>query len=165
MLIYIFRHSDAVNLDNEIGLDGDKYLSITGRSKANEVAKKLKILESEFDVILTSPLARAVQSAEITANVLGYKGEIKTAKALAGSNSFQKFIHLIIKHSDAESIAIFGHAPDVSLYTNKLLNRSTHDSFISFNKSSVCKIDFDLDKNESKLVWYFDAEEMHLYKG
>lgn len=165
MLIYIFRHSDAVNLDNEIGLDGDKYLSIAGRKKACEVAKKLKILESEFDVILTSPLARAVQSAEITAHILEYKGEIKTAKTLAGSNSFQKFLHLLLKHSDSENIAVFGHAPDVNLYANKLLDRTSHDSIMDFKKSSVCKIDFDIDKNESRLIWYLDAEKMQLYKG
>ena len=77
--IYIIRHAAAAELDNEVSEEAYRYLSIHGRNHCKIVAQRLKDMETRFDIIVSSPLVRAVQTAEIFAAALKYDGEIKTA--------------------------------------------------------------------------------------
>ncbi|MGH2574208.1 MAG: phosphohistidine phosphatase SixA [Ignavibacteria bacterium] len=164
MDIYLIRHGDSVELDYEIAIDGNRYLTPQGRNKTAEAAERLKELKTEFDVILTSPLVRAVQTAEITASVLGYKGEIKTASELTPGSSFQKFLQLIKRNSSFKTIACFGHSPDVNVFCSGLLKSNAKDTKIDFKKSSVCKIDYDIKNESGNLIWFLNADKMELIK-
>jgi phosphohistidine phosphatase len=165
MNIYLFRHGDAIELNQEIGDDALRYLTVEGRKKTSEVAEKLNELKVRFDIILTSPLLRAIQSAEITAATLKYKDEIKPAAELMGGHSFQKFHQLILRHKGHANAAYFGHAPDVNTFALRLLNKDIKELKINFKKSSVCCIDYDTDKVQGKLVWFLNADTMELLKG
>jgi phosphohistidine phosphatase len=84
MDIYIARHGVAAELDNEIVEEGYRYLTIAGRNHCKIVATKLRDMNTEFEQIISSPLIRAVQTAEVFASVIKYNGEIKTAIELVG---------------------------------------------------------------------------------
>lgn len=165
MNIYLFRHGDAIELNQEIGDDALRYLTVGGRKKTSEVAEKLNELKVRFDIILTSPLLRAVQSAEITAAITNYSGEIKPAAELMGGHSFQKFYQLILRQKGYSNTAFFGHAPDVNAFALRLLNKDIKELKINFKKSSVCSIDYDMDKEKGKLIWFLNAETMELSRG
>jgi phosphohistidine phosphatase len=161
--IYIIRHAAAAELDKEIVEDSQRYLTIHGRNHCKIVAGRLKDMSVQFDIILSSPIIRAVQSAEVFASVLKYEGEVKTAIELIGGNTFEKFLQLLKRHSYFNRIAVFGHAPDVNLFCTGLIgNQDSRDLKINFKNSSVCKIEFDLEKEIGGLVWFLNSENMKL---
>ena len=69
MYLYLIRHGIAEDPDplvpNSIASDEIRTLTKTGRRKITQVAAKLQTLELNFDLIITSPLVRAHQTAEI----------------------------------------------------------------------------------------------------
>ena len=161
--IYIIRHAAAAELDNEIVEEGYRYLTIHGRNHCKIVAGRLKDMKVQFDIILSSPIIRAIQTAEVFASVLKYNGEIKTAIELIGGNSFSRFQQLLKRHSHFNKIAIFGHAPDVNHFcTNLIKNHDIKDLAINFKNSSVCKIIYDLDNDNGRLMWFLNSENMKL---
>jgi phosphohistidine phosphatase len=161
MKIYIIRHGKAIELDEEISDDSYRYLSIHGKNHCKIVAMKLKDMRTEFDMIFTSPLVRAVQTAETIANVLKYDKEIKTAIELIGGTSFNRFKQFIKKNSRYEKIAVVGHAPDVNYFTMNLMSEEQRDNIqCNFKNASVCLIDFNIETDIGKIIWYLDSESM-----
>src|SRR5437762_11955383 len=120
MDIYIARHGVAAELDNEIVEEGYRYLTIAGRNHCKIVATKLRDMNTEFEQIISSPLIRAVQTAEVFASVIKYNGEIKTAIELVGGVSFNRFMQLINRNAHHKILALFGHAPDVYTFALNL---------------------------------------------
>jgi len=166
MDIYLIRHGAAVDLDNDIVEEGFRYLSKHGREKSIEVAKKLKKLKTKFDVIFSSPLVRAVQTAEIFASVLDHKTEVKTAIELIGGHTISKFQQLIYKNTRYKSIAFIGHAPDVFHFAVSLLkNSNVKEPKVHFHNSSVFKIDYDVTDQKGKFVYFLGADTMELVEG
>jgi len=165
MDIYLIRHGVPVELDNEIVDEGHRYLTIAGRNHCKVVAHKLKELKSDFDIIISSPLVRAVQTAETFANVMKYTGEIKTAIELIGGNTYNRFLQLIRRNSHHKSIGIFGHVPDVNNFSLGLIKKSNiKDLKINFKNASVCKISYNTETEQGKFEWFLDSESMKLIK-
>jgi phosphohistidine phosphatase len=163
MDIYLIRHGAAVDLDNEIPEEGFRYLTREGRKKSAQVAERLKDLHVHFDLILTSPLVRAVQTAEIFATVLKHKSDFKTAVELIGGSSFNRFIQLLKRNSHHKSIACFGHSPDVNHFAVGLLKTNdVKELKINFKTCSVCKIRFSPEKETGKFIWFLKSDTMEL---
>ncbi len=166
MDVYIIRHGVAADLDNEIVEESYRYLTIHGRNHCRIVAQRLKDMKIRFDSILSSPLVRAVQTAEVFASVLKYDDEIKTAIELIGGNSFSRFSQLIKRHSHHNSIAIFGHAPDVNSFSLNLIeDNPVKDLQLNFKNASVCKIKYDPSSGEGKFGWFLNSENMKLIEA
>ncbi|MEO8513495.1 MAG: phosphohistidine phosphatase SixA [Ignavibacteria bacterium] len=163
MDIYIIRHGVAADLDSEIVEDSFRYLTIHGRNHCRIVAQRLKDMKVSFDAVLSSPLVRAVQTAEVFSSVMKYDNEIKTAIELIGGSTFNRFLKLIKRHSHHGSIAIFGHAPDVNSYSLNLIgNNPVKDLQLNFKNSSVCKINFDPASESGTFDWFLNSENMKL---
>jgi len=161
--IYIIRHAAAAELDNEIVEEGYRYLTVHGRNHCKIVAQRLKDMKIQFDLMISSPIVRAVQTAEVFASVLKYDGEIKTAIELIGGNSFAKFLQMLRRYSYFTKIAVFGHAPDVNNFCTTLIkNHDIKDFNINFKNSSVCKIIYDLENENGRLMWFLNSENMKM---
>ncbi|HMQ97891.1 MAG TPA: phosphohistidine phosphatase SixA [Ignavibacteria bacterium] len=166
MDIYIIRHGVAADLDNEIVEESYRYLTIHGRNHCRIVAQRLKDMKIRFDSILSSPLVRAVQTAEVFASVLKYDDEIKTAIELIGGNTFSRFAQLIKRHSHHNSIAVFGHAPDVNSFSlNLIKDNPVKDLQLNFKNASVCKIKYDPASGKGKFGWFLNSENMKLVEA
>ena len=164
--LYIIRHGAAIDMSHEIVEEVFRYLSDRGRKKTEEVAHKLKNLHIQFDLILSSPLVRAVQTAEIYAHALKYEGEVKTAIELMGGGSFSRFIHLLKRQSHSKSIAVVGHVPDVNRYAvNLLKHHDVNELKINFSNNSVCKIRYDRKNEKGKFIWFLKADTMELVEA
>jgi len=163
MDIYIVRHGIAADLDSEIEEESYRYITIHGRNHCKIVAQRLKDMKVKFDLILSSPLVRAVQTAEVFASTLKYDSEVKTAIELIGGNSFSRFLQMLRRNSHFNSVGIFGHAPDVNSYSLNLIKENNSKGMqFNFKNASVCKIDFDTKKETGRFVWFLNSENMKL---
>ncbi|MCC6866877.1 MAG: histidine phosphatase family protein [Ignavibacteria bacterium] len=163
MNVYIVRHGLTAELDAEVADDGYRYLSIHGRNHCRIVAQKLKDMKVKPDIIISSPLVRAVQTAEVFAAVLKYDDEIKTAIELIGGSSFTRFQQLLKRHSHYSNVGIFGHAPDVNNFTIGLIkDNPVKDLQFNFKNSSVCNISYEPSTEKGVFKWFLNSENMKL---
>ena len=141
MELYVIRHAIAQPLgqQNEF-TDEKRALTTDGRDRMREAVKGLRRLEVEFDLILTSPLVRAVETAEIVAAGLEFsKKGIKQTASLAPGVSIEALFAEIKRHTSAESIALIGHQPDLGEMISTIVCGGD-DLAIELKKGSVCLI-------------------------
>jgi phosphohistidine phosphatase len=166
MEVYLIRHGAAVDLDNYIVEEGFRYLKKEGREKSDEVARKLKGLKTKFDAIFCSPLVRAVQTAEIFASVMQFKGEIKTVIELIGGNTSTKFRSLLHRNTHFNSIACIGHVPDVYHFAIDLVkNDNVKEPKIHFHNCSVFNLDYNVSTEQGRFVYFLEGDTMKMIKG
>jgi len=111
MNIYLIRHADAEK-SSPSKKDYERKLTPEGISSIKAAVEGWKNLISSFDYIVSSPLKRAVQTAEIVAKSFYYKEEITTDKRIAVGNT-EELIE-IANSLDGKEIAFVGHEPDFS---------------------------------------------------
>ncbi len=120
--LYLIRHGIAVERTDFNGPDGDRPLTPQGEQKTRRVAQRLQDLKLSFDRLLTSPLLRAHQTANILHGA-GLAPSIEIVDWLAHGGNFASGLHWLenIQKSDATSIAFVGHEPDLSQWAELLL--------------------------------------------
>jgi phosphohistidine phosphatase len=163
MDIFMIRHAPAVKLDREIAEDSFRYLSPEGRARSIQIAQKLHELHISFDLILSSPIVRAVQTAEIFSNVMSHKGDFKIAVELIGGSSFNRFQQLLNRNSHYKSIACFGHSPDMNQYSVSLIKQNrVKELKVNYDNCSVCRINYDVEKRKGNFVWFLKSDTLQL---
>lgn len=135
MLIYLMRHAEAVPEDQGLS-DRDRYLTRRGREAARIAARLLKAEGVELDAIVTSPLPRAVQTAELVADGLDYIDVVEALAALApGAHPRVALGEL---PSRGNSILVVGHEPGISMLGALLI---AQPSFATFNTAQIYALD------------------------
>ena len=119
MIIHIVRHAEAVERTPQVQ-EEHRYLTPRGRRRFRKAAKSLATLGIDPDVILTSPLIRAVQTADILAEKLRYKRELVALPQLVGIRP-DALEDLLKRYPQAAEVALVGHEPDLGLVTKALL--------------------------------------------
>ncbi|UFS70517.1 histidine phosphatase family protein [Geomonas sp. RF6] len=121
MKIHLIRHAEAVDRSSEIEED-HRYLTPKGRSRFREVASTLKKSDMAPKLIVTSPLVRAVQTADILAEELDYEGELVLSSEVGPGFSPTRLRKLLDRYHEASEIAFVGHEPDLGGVTGRLLD-------------------------------------------
>ncbi|MBU5613778.1 SixA phosphatase family protein [Geomonas azotofigens] len=119
MIIHIVRHAEAIERTPELP-EEHRYLTRRGRRRFRKAAKSLATLGTEPDLILTSPLVRAVQTADILAERLRYKRELIVAPQLSPGFRPEKLDELLKLYPQVTEIALVGHEPDLGMVTQAL---------------------------------------------
>ena len=123
MKIHFIRHSEAIDHSVD-GPDAHRYLTCRGRTRFRRVAASLKKMGIDPDIIITSPLIRAVQTADILAELLRFSGELSITPALAPGFNLSNLKDLLLSHNDAGEIVMVGHEPDLGNLVQMLLGIS-----------------------------------------
>ncbi len=143
MNLYIIRHAiavDEVMLDYE--LDRERPLTDKGRKKMRQIARALRNLGVDFDLILSSPYVRACETAEILADVFKMKKEIVLSDNLVPLGNPEFLIGEINEKYSVDSIALVGHEP----YLGALISMLIADNGkieIALKKGGVCYLTAD----------------------
>lgn len=111
MIIHLVRHAEAIERSYDIP-EAHRFLTPRGRKRFREIASELKKLGMAPDLILTSPLIRAVQTAEILAQTLNYKHELLLTSQLAPGFRSEGLDELLQQYPQLKEIALVGHEPD-----------------------------------------------------
>jgi phosphohistidine phosphatase len=115
MKLYVMRHGAAED-QSESGVDADRALTEAGRERVRDVAKALADADEAPLLIVTSPLVRAVQTAEIVALVtkLGERnGTVEVRRAVAPGGDGVRLVHKLVSE-ERKRVMLVGHEPDLS---------------------------------------------------
>lgn len=137
MDLYLLRHAIAVERGLTHYPNDDRPLTEDGIQKMKKAAQGIAKLAGSFDVILSSPLVRAYDTARITAEAVKYRKKIERYNELLPESSVSDFMSLLQEHKEYKSVLIVGHEPNMSGIVSALLG-SPH-SVIEFKKGT-CKI-------------------------
>jgi len=143
MNIYIIRHAIAVEAGTpEYGQDSERPLTDKGRKKMRQIARGLRTLGVELDLILSSPYLRARETAEILAEVFKMKKKIAFSENLVPMADPELLIPEISEKYSVDSIALVGHEPHLSALIGALTTENTMLG-ITLKKGGVCYLEAD----------------------
>lgn len=136
--IYLMRHSQAAPSDYRT-TDDARWLTAKGRTIAVEAGWALatKTAGDAIDLIVTSPLSRAVQTAELVAQCLGWSDPIRCLEALRSESSAQRAVEELQELEGAAILAV-SHEPIVSSMSALLCGQSIRDFESGFRPAEVC---------------------------
>lgn len=141
MNLYLLRHGIAE--DREEGKyknDALRPLTPKGKRKVLQIAKGLKTFDVLFDLILSSPYARAKQTAEIVADVYKARDRLVFTGALAVTGNPAELVEEIRRdYKDKENILLVGHEPYLSQFISVLLSGNA-DASITMKKGGLCRL-------------------------
>jgi phosphohistidine phosphatase len=123
MNLYILRHASAGTKRLNPLLDLKRSLDKEGKRDCLQLSLVLNALKIGFDLIASSPLKRALQTAQLLATETGYESPILQTPALAPTASFADFQRLVEECKESENVLIVGHNPNLSCFTGGLLVR------------------------------------------
>lgn len=122
MKLTLVRHATAIGKESSI-IDDYRYLTADGRMFFRKTARTLLKKKISPAVILTSPLLRAVQTADILAETLQYEGPLLVREELAKGFSLKELQKLAEEFSGTDDLVLVGHDPDLSVLVRILLKK------------------------------------------
>lgn len=141
MKLYLLRHGIAIDhIGGAISSDWERPLTKEGQIETKRVAEALHKLGVKADLVVSSPLVRAKQTAEIIFQVLAKGSEIQIADSLAPGGTASDLYKFLRPFSQANEIFLVGHEPDISRLAGILL-WSGPDLYMPFKKAGICRID------------------------
>jgi phosphohistidine phosphatase len=142
MNIFLLRHGLAVERGTPgFETDAARPLTPKGKRQLRQVAAAARALELRFDLILSSPLIRARQTAEIVAQELKSKQRTVLADALAPGGSMKDLVQKISGlKSPPENLLLVGHEPDLGQLISRLVTGKTGAGF-ALKKGGLAKLE------------------------
>ncbi len=138
MELLLIRHGEAVEAAPGLG-DTGRWLTAKGRRQTRKVASWLGKKSARRPVVLwTSPLVRAVQTAEIVAERLGLEDDVVAIRELAQGADSAELYRLVTSHRGPGPLGLVGHEPGLSALARLLLG--SHVPWPGIKKSGVAAI-------------------------
>ena len=156
MQVYLLRHGVAE--DGKPGkAEADRALTADGRRKLEYVLRLVAESGVRPDLVISSPLKRALQTAEVAKELLGYKQRILESKALSPDSSPHEVWDEVRAHREAGALLLVGHNPLFQQLAGFLL--AVPDLRIDFKKGAVMRVDFESLSLHPRgiLRWYVTA--------
>jgi phosphohistidine phosphatase len=139
--LYLIRHGVAEARGEAWPDDTKRPLTEEGLVRLRKCARGLARLGVSFDVILSSSLVRARQTAEIVGAVFEPAPPIVVVESLAPDGTYQGVLADLEKHARRSRIALVGHAPSIGEIAARLAG-SRHA--FPFKKGAACRIDIEM---------------------
>jgi phosphohistidine phosphatase len=160
MMLYLMRHGLAEEPTPK-GDDSARKLTPKGADKIRKAAAGMRAASLAFDMILTSPAARAAETAEIVANELGGPKpkavpELSTGASPAGA------LEALIKLRLPESVVVVGHEPTLSRLASLMLTGSSESIGIKLKQGGVIALEFPdrVEQGAAQLRWMMSQRQL-----
>ncbi len=122
MKLYLVRHATAIAREGHV-VDEHRYLTPRGRESFRLTARKMANKENTPDAIITSPLVRAVQTAEILSEALAFEERLMVSPELAPGFDVAKLNRILASFKETSRLVLVGHEPDLGEVAGALLKR------------------------------------------
>ena len=153
------QHGQALSEEQ----DPQRHLSPEGKAQIERTAIALKKMSVSLDLIISSPKARATESAKIIADTLSYPlNEIEITDTLTPNSSPEDFINFLAGFKDRERVFVAGHLPSLHNIALWLLCESCNIN-VKFEMGGVLRIDVErLPTRQGILQYYLLPEHLNL---
>ena len=138
--LYLIRHGVAAERGEAYPDDTQRPLTAEGISRMRKQAKALNALGVELDVIVSSPLVRTRQTADIVSDALKGKPDVVQSDALAPDGTSAAVFQELARHTKKVAVALVGHEPNLGALAARLINARRP---LEFKKGGICRIDFE----------------------
>jgi len=151
MFLYFLRHASAgqslisPKKDEKRGLDKD------GIEQCGYIGRALAALGVQVDIILSSPLKRATQTAALVGNEMGHEGKLVMENALLPQASFVDFQKMLEKYSSQEAVLVVGHNPNLGDFLGRVISESGCEAVVELKKGAVAKVE--MRRSSGSLSW------------
>jgi phosphohistidine phosphatase len=141
MNLYVLRHASAgIRRANPL-LDVKRPIDKEGKKNTLQLAHVLNALNIQFDLIVSSPLKRSLQTAAMIGTETSYEAKIQLTDALAPAATIKDFQKLLREISTHENVLIVGHNPNLSTFLGSLLvPASSSEAKIRLRKGSIARV-------------------------
>jgi len=146
MQLCFLRHGEA-DWPDWTKPDDERPLTDFGKKEVRQVAKFLNRLKVKPDLIVTSPLPRALQTAEIAAEQL--KTKLRQDEVLEPGFGISE-LRTVLKRHRSKVLMLVGHEPDFSSVISALTGTS-----LKLSKAGVALVDIDPETEKGRLLWLF----------
>jgi len=166
--LLVVRHAIAEDRDIFAAAgreDDERPLTEEGTRRMAAGAVGLVRVVPRLDAVASSPLVRAVQTAEIIARAYGNL-PVERVAALAPGGDFDAIVDWLERHEPGSVVAAVGHEPDLSeLVTHLLLDAAM--PFFSFKKGAACLLEFEgkIGPGEAELRWLLAPKHLRVLGG
>ncbi|MBV8772204.1 MAG: phosphohistidine phosphatase SixA [Deltaproteobacteria bacterium] len=160
MNLYIMRHAEA-EAEAESGRDEARALTVRGRERTRDAAAGLHALGLRFDVILTSPLVRAVETAEVIADEYSKNPSPQVLTGLSTDVSARDALAALAAFPLNGSVLAVGHEPQLSKLVGLLLT-SSGNLAIRFKKGACVALDIPktIEPEAAELRWMLTQRQL-----
>lgn len=164
MRILIIRHGVAADAEGGSGSkaqdDALRELTKDGRRKMRKAARRLNHLLSSVDLIASSPLVRAFQTADIVSSAFGGVRVVQIA-ALAPRKPPAQLLDWINAHPAHSTVALVGHEPHLSTFLCWILT-GLQESFVTLKKGGAALIEAGtpVAAGRGKLLWVMKPSQL-----
>lgn len=158
MKVLLVRHGAAVDM-RSVPTDQLRWLTDEGRRSTTQVGRTLASLSPQYSCIYTSPLIRAVQTAEIlAATQAGFAGPIEVHQPLSSDEGTTAQALAPLEHAaDDDIIVMVTHMPKVETLSGHLCQM---ERFASFKTGAACLIA--IEGGKGSFEWMLDPETLEL---
>jgi len=142
MNLYILRHASAgLRRENPL-LDVARPLDKDGKSQCLQLAHVLNAMKISFDLVVSSPLKRSLQTAQLVATETGFEQKILSTAALTPEATFAQFQRLLRDCAAYENVLVVGHNPNLTQFLGQLLAGPTETSVpgVRLRKGTLARV-------------------------
>ncbi|MDE1725948.1 MAG: phosphohistidine phosphatase SixA [Thaumarchaeota archaeon] len=160
MDLFILRHGEAGRSSATVRDDSKRTLSVEGEKEVKDISKGIKSLGIEFDYILTSPLLRSKQTAELVSKIIMPKNPIKELDELKPEGNKLQFYNKLSNLKQDSSVLIVGHEPYLSELIGEAISHG--ECKIDLKKASLARIriTITLPKLKGELRWLLTPKHL-----
>jgi phosphohistidine phosphatase len=151
MIVYFLRHANAGQKRLNPVQDDKRPLDKEGIEQCGYVGRLLNSLDTHVDLILSSPLKRATQTASMVGNEIAYEQRIELAPALHPNSNYEGFRQLLLQVSRLEAVMVVGHNPNMSKFLSLMVSGGLSERAIEMKKGSVARVE--MGPKRSVLNW------------
>jgi phosphohistidine phosphatase len=158
--IYVVRHAIAEDRSAS-GRDADRALTREGRKRMKRAARGLAVLDVRTPLVLTSPLVRARETADLLVEALP-EARLEVCELLAPGVDADALAGFIDRRRSADAVILVGHEPDLSGLLAKWLTGSRSGMATRFRKGAVaCLLAGMLPpQGRATLEWFMTADQL-----
>jgi phosphohistidine phosphatase len=157
MKLNFLRHGLAADRELWEGDDFDRPLTDEGILRMQKQAKQMECLNLKLGKILSSPLKRARQTAQIVAEQFGLADSLFEDQRLSPGFGIPELAQILQDHAALDALIVVGHEPDFSEVVSRLIGGGR----IVFKKGGLAQVDvLDPIIPSGKLNWLFTPKSM-----
>ena len=154
MNLYILRHASAGVRRADPVIDVKRPLDKEGKEQCLLIGRYLNALRVQFDLVISSPLKRALQTASLVGTEVAYDSKIQISDVLSPSGTVAGFQALVTTLSAYENVLVVGHNPNLPEFLGALVC-APRPASMRMRKGAIARVD--CTRRPGQLVSLLDA--------